>query len=242
MTALKTTPDRPRRPGLMTSLWMLLALALPVLACSAGGGSSLGGTNPGLSTSLPGATNTPIPVNPSATVSPTRAPTATRTRTAIPTATRTRTAIPTATPTPTPPPLLLLNRYFCGAAKGCHPPYGDHHVTVHAIDRDYWDFEASLGNLIGGGGSPRPGTRMLYRCFFAEDYFVSLDANCDGASVVGGEGYIYQQPSDPDFPSMKFKPLYRCVTTGGWDHFASFYSNCEGTITEGLLGYVVMSL
>ena len=32
-------------------------------------------------------------------------------------------------------------------------------------------------------------------------------------------------------------PLYRCLVSGTGDHFISAFSNCEGTIVEGLLGY-----
>jgi hypothetical protein len=50
--------------------------------------------------------------------------------------------------------------------------------------------------------------------------------------------YQEQHSVDPAFPSMKFSPLYRCTIP--YDHFASFDPNCEGQITESLLGYVVL--
>jgi hypothetical protein len=46
MTALKRRTDCPRRAGVMVPLWALLTLALPVLACSAGGDSTSGSNYP----------------------------------------------------------------------------------------------------------------------------------------------------------------------------------------------------
>ena len=80
---------------------------------------------------------------------------------------------------------------------------------------------------------PRPGTVMLYECRVKDHNLLSLDVNCEGLLPMGPVGYIYTAPI------VGTIPLYRCVVNGGVDHFNSSAPNCEGAVTESLLGYVI---
>lgn len=90
------------------------------------------------------------------------------------------------------------------------------------------------------GADPNP----IYRCNAtpgttygwekAVKDFPTRDANCEGKgapiSVLG-----YSLPRGV----RGAQAVYRCVTSGTGDHFLSWYSNCEGQRSEGLLGYAV---
>ncbi len=80
---------------------------------------------------------------------------------------------------------------------------------------------------------PRPGTALLYECRIGNHNLLSPDVNCEGLLPMGPVGYIYTAPT------VGTIPLYRCAINGGADHFISSASNCEGTVTESLLGYVI---
>jgi hypothetical protein len=92
-------------------------------------------------------------------------------------------------------------------------------------------YEFGLGYLLAEGGS---GRHPIYGCNAGgSDYFLSLDAGCEGRTVLGTEGYAYDAPPT----SEPTQPVYRCQWPGH-DHFASSSSDCEGQTTEGHLGYV----
>jgi hypothetical protein len=65
------------------------------------------------------------------------------------------------------------------------------------------------------------------------DYFVSLDSGCEGARILGVNGYAYSGR----VAGLNLLALYRCST--GHDHFASTNSNCEGQTAQELLGYIL---
>jgi hypothetical protein len=65
------------------------------------------------------------------------------------------------------------------------------------------------------------------------DYFVSLDSACEGARILGMNGYGYPGP----VAGLNLVALYRCST--GQDHFVSTDPKCEGQSNQGLLGYVL---
>jgi len=92
--------------------------------------------------------------------------------------------------------------------------------------------EMTLGHLYE---SPQQGATVpLYGCKRgATDYFVSLDHNCEGARILGKNGYGYAQP----VAGRNLVPLYRCSTAT--DHFVSRDAKCEGQTTDELLGYAM---
>jgi hypothetical protein len=125
--------------------------------------------------------------------------------------------------TPNNPP-MALNRYINNAV---------HEVTTGWIDPNGgFHLESTLGHLFQ---APQQGATVpFYGCKNGSmDYFVSLDAACDGQRILGVDGYGYSHP----IAGLSLMPLYRCYT--GHDHFVSTDPNCEGQTTEQLLGYAL---
>jgi hypothetical protein len=121
-------------------------------------------------------------------------------------------------------PLRTLNRYFNQTA---------HEVTTGWID-PYGGFtpQATLGHLYE---SPHQGATVpFYGCKSGEtDYFVSPDPACEGARLIGLNGYGYGKPR----AGLNLVALYRCSTSG--DDLVSNDSGCEGHATGRLLGYAL---
>jgi hypothetical protein len=121
-------------------------------------------------------------------------------------------------------PLAALNRYFNQTA---------HEVTTGWIDpKAGFSLQSTLGHLYQ---SPQQGATVpFYACKSgALDYFVSLDSACEGARILGTNGYAYSA----QVASLNLVALYRCST--GHDHFVSTDPKCEGQSTQQLLGYVL---
>ena len=65
------------------------------------------------------------------------------------------------------------------------------------------------------------------------DYFISVHVGCEGARILGTNGYGYAQP----VPGLNLVPLYRCSVGG--DDFVSKDEACEGKATGQPLGYAL---
>jgi hypothetical protein len=121
-------------------------------------------------------------------------------------------------------PLAALNRYFNQTA---------HEVTTGWIDpKGGFSLQSTLGHLYQ---SPQQGATVpFYACKSGSlDYFVSLDSACEGARILGTNGYAYSA----QVAGLNLVALYRCST--GHDHFVSTDPKCEGQSTQQLLGYVL---
>jgi hypothetical protein len=119
---------------------------------------------------------------------------------------------------------LAFNRYFNQKV---------HEVTTGWIDPNGgFALQSTLGHLYA---APQNGAAVpFYGCKSdSKDYFVSLDVACEGARILGLNGYGYSQP----VVGANLVPLYRCYT--GEDHFVSNDPSCEGDTTEGLLGFAL---
>lgn len=90
-----------------------------------------------------------------------------------------------------------------------------------------------------------PETKELFRKTRTAnwDHLPTFDPNEGNQSgyYVESSTHIYSQPygGTGGTPSAS-RPIYRCLVNG-WDHMISLSSSCEGTKSEGLLGYVLTS-
>jgi hypothetical protein len=119
-------------------------------------------------------------------------------------------------------PLLPFQRYFNQTT---------YEVTTGWIDpKGGFSTQMTLGHLYE---SPQSGADVaFYGCKNGSlDYFVSLDRSCEGARILGLDGFGYASPG------QNLVALYRCKTATG--HFVSLDPKCEGQTTEKLLGYVL---
>jgi hypothetical protein len=106
---------------------------------------------------------------------------------------------------------------------------GFHWVTTGSAPSGY-GLEGTLGYLINAG----PDTNPLYGCIQNSDQFLSKDRGCEGQTLLGLEGWIYDDPP----PNVATVAVYRCSVPGS-DHFAADDPKCEGQHTDGLLGYAL---
>lgn len=104
-------------------------------------------------------------------------------------------------------------------------------VTTGSAPRGY-SLVVSLGYLLGAG----PDTTPIYGCKQNQntDQFLSKDRGCEGMTLLGLEGWIYDVPP----ANVATVAVYRCSVTGSF-HFASNDPNCEGHNTDGLMGYAL---
>jgi len=117
-----------------------------------------------------------------------------------------------------------LNRYFNGRV---------HEVTTGWISPDAgFQLQQLIGHLHA---NPLNGATLpFYSCKRGQtDYFLSLDVACEGARVLGKQGYGYSQP----IAGRNLIAIYRCSTNQ--DHFISQDPKCEGEKTDALLGYIL---
>jgi hypothetical protein len=116
-----------------------------------------------------------------------------------------------------------IHRYFNGTV---------HEVTTGWISADSgFRLENILGHLYR---NQFQGAVAFYSCKAERtDYFVSLDAACEGHRIVGIQGYAYPQTVS----GMNLLALYRCSTDR--DHFVSKDPKCEGQKMDLRLGYVL---
>jgi hypothetical protein len=121
-------------------------------------------------------------------------------------------------------PLLAFQRYFNQTS---------HEVTTGWIDpHGGFSLQTTLGHLYQ---SPQQGATVpFYGCKSGStDYFVSLDSGCEGARILGINGYAYAAP----VAGLNLTAMYRCSTAH--DHFVSNDPQCEGQSTQQLLGYIL---
>jgi hypothetical protein len=121
-------------------------------------------------------------------------------------------------------PLMALKRYANSTT---------HEVTTGWVTPE-GDFtmQMTLGHLYE---SPQQGATVpFYGCKRGStDYFVSLDEGCEGARMLGKNGYGYAH----SVAGLNLVPLFRCSTKT--DHFVSTDAKCEGQTTDQLLGYAM---
>jgi hypothetical protein len=121
-------------------------------------------------------------------------------------------------------PLMALNRYFNQTT---------HEVTTGWIDPNGgFSLQATLGHLYP---VPQQGATVpFFACkTLSTDYFVSLDDGCEGARILGVNGYGYSKP----VAGLNLVAIYRCASSK--DHFVSTDPKCEGQQAQKLLGYIL---
>jgi hypothetical protein len=112
-------------------------------------------------------------------------------------------------------------------------PY-DHTSAVTLVPADY----LAEGRLGLAAITWQAGTTSLFSCRRAADAFLSTDAACEGATVVGHSGgRIWLAPPE-DLPSHQ---LFRCRAATG-ETFESADPTCEGQTVDRSLGYLVTHL
>jgi uncharacterized surface protein with fasciclin (FAS1) repeats len=144
-------------------------------------------------------------------------------------------AVPTPPPTPppSPPPSSDHPIYRCALSTGAHLTSirSDCEGVPGATE------EATLGYL--SDANIQGFTHGLYRCSMGggNDYMVSVDPGCEGATTDGLLGYIWNAPGS-SAPSS-YVDLYRCRMAGG-HHMTSTSATCEGGgSSEGTMGYAL---
>ncbi len=108
-----------------------------------------------------------------------------------------------------------------------------HQVTTGWVDpKGGFVLEATLGHLYQ---DPQSGATVpLFGCKAGStDYFISRDAACEGARILGVNGYAYTQP----VTGLNLVALYRC--SSGHDHSVSANQACDGQTGQPLLGYIL---
>jgi hypothetical protein len=121
-------------------------------------------------------------------------------------------------------PLRALNLYFNQSV---------HETTTGWVDpKGGFSMQATLGHLYE---SPQQGATLpFYGCKSGSTgYFISLGAICDGARLLGTNGFGYAKP----VAGLNLVPLYNCNT--GNDDFVSHDPQCGGKASGQLLGYAL---
>jgi hypothetical protein len=110
--------------------------------------------------------------------------------------------------------------------------------TVHEVTTGWIDptggfiLQFTIGHLYL---APTNGAKVpFYACKTGNtDYFVSLDRMCEGARIIGLNGYGYSDPA----AAADLVPLFRCHS--GQDHYIDKTSRCAGAKLEQFLGYAL---
>ena len=111
---------------------------------------------------------------------------------------------------------------------------GDHQIS-NATEMRGGQLETTHGYLYKSAAN---GLVALYSCLVGGvDGMASLQSNCEGTTVLGTLGYLYDSSQPQPAGTV---PVYRCRI--GNDHFTSTTGNCEGFVVEGLLGYAKAQL
>lgn len=109
----------------------------------------------------------------------------------------------------------------------------DHLTSIFRVPSHY----AVEGRLGWIETAWEPGTTALWLCRDGTDTFSSVQADCEGKTVVRWTGNIWTTPP----PGLPSKALFRCHTTTG-ERFDSTSVGCEGRTTEQTLGYLITTL
>ncbi|MCD7096926.1 hypothetical protein [Stenotrophomonas sp. MMGLT7] len=129
--------------------------------------------------------------------------------------------------------LVQLNRYF--------KPRGTKRLSHLNLPQNWgqlgWRHEGTLGFI---STTPFAASHPIYSCFVAgqEDFFTSLDVNCEGHQPFSGGhlvGYVSSVPVEGALP------IYRCRIEWRKAHMDSFDPHCYGEVgsnNDGLIGYV----
>jgi hypothetical protein len=126
--------------------------------------------------------------------------------------------------------LGFLRLYGDALYQYVNPANGSLWATPGAPAAGY-RYERTLGFLVRSGGA---NLRAINGCRAgAADYFLSFDSGCESRTVLGRYGFAFTSPPANE-PTVG---LYRCLRPGR-GHFASLDANCEGVLSEGLLGYI----
>ena len=116
-----------------------------------------------------------------------------------------------------------LNRFFAAQTN-------THWATPGAVTPGF-GFEATLGFLLASGG---PDRHAIYGCRSGPaDYFLSLNAACEGTTSLGRYGFAYDAPP----VGVDTVAVWRCVRPQV-DHFFSLDPGCEGHTNEGRIGFL----
>jgi hypothetical protein len=91
--------------------------------------------------------------------------------------------------------------------------------------------EGTLGLLAM---TDQPGTQPAYLCRDGIDEFDSLDAACEGKTLIGKLGAVWTAP----LAGSSSLPLFRCLQANG-ERFLANRSGCEGLRVDRQLGYVL---
>jgi hypothetical protein len=109
---------------------------------------------------------------------------------------------------------------------------GDHRSGNGPIPTDYSKGQ-TLGFYLPAGTA---GTHMLYSCMVDNDAFTSSRADCEGRKSLGALGLVYDSPP----AGRPTNRLVRCrLSTGPLQRFDSVSADCEGQLTEEVLGYLL---
>jgi len=106
----------------------------------------------------------------------------------------------------------------------------DHWTTTRVVPSGY-TLEVPQGKI---SANSIPDTMPVFDCDLNGNHLPSVYASCEGGSLGGIMGYIWE------FGGDNRMPLYRCfiADSTGMDHFLSMDAQCEGQQIEGLFGYV----
>jgi hypothetical protein len=80
------------------------------------------------------------------------------------------------------------------------------------------------------------GSQALMSCANDSDKFLSLDAACEGKTVLGTAAQIWAQPP----AGLASQPLYRCAFST--DALTATSTACDGAALDTLLGYTLTAL
>lgn len=129
--------------------------------------------------------------------------------------------------------LLGYTRAYAQLLRSKSAADSDHITSVFRVPSHY-TVEGRLGWIQS---TWQAGTTALWLCRDGTDTFSSVQADCEGKTVVRWIGQIWINPP----PGLPSKPLFRCRGDAG-EHFDSTIVGCESRTTEQTLGYLINDL